>query len=142
MGGAINRSFISAHFLLSAYFLTPQTYKRMCLITRVHGITLTIFTRFAQNSTVVEYACIVWLYHACSYTVLYEGIWTTFVCLVCRLLKKTCTIVSACSWYPLKFARGYDFARKITFSEIYYVLMYTMIGGYSGEGGRGEVNPK
>ena len=38
MGGAINRSFISAHFLLSAYFLTVQTYKRLRLITRVYGI--------------------------------------------------------------------------------------------------------
>ena len=38
MGGAINRSFISAHFLLSTYFLTAQTCKRMCLITRVYGI--------------------------------------------------------------------------------------------------------
>ena len=37
MGGAINRSLISAHFLLSAYFLTVQTYKRMRLITRVYG---------------------------------------------------------------------------------------------------------
>ena len=37
MGGAINRSFISAHFLLSAYFLTAQAYKHMCLITRVYG---------------------------------------------------------------------------------------------------------
>ena len=38
MGGAINRSFINAHFLLSIYFLTAQTYKRMCLITRVYGM--------------------------------------------------------------------------------------------------------
>ena len=29
--GAINRSFISVHFLLSTYFVTAQTYKRMCL---------------------------------------------------------------------------------------------------------------
>ena len=27
MGGAINHSFIHAHFLLSAYFLTAHTYK-------------------------------------------------------------------------------------------------------------------
>ena len=39
MGGARNRSFISAHFLLSAYFLAAQTYKCMRLITRVYGIT-------------------------------------------------------------------------------------------------------
>ena len=32
LGGTIYRSFISAHFLLSAYFLTTQTYKRMCLL--------------------------------------------------------------------------------------------------------------
>ena len=38
MGSAINRSFISARFLLSAYFLTAQTYKHMCLITQVYGI--------------------------------------------------------------------------------------------------------
>ena len=40
MCGAINRSFINTHFLLSAYFLTAQTYmyKHMCLITRVYGI--------------------------------------------------------------------------------------------------------
>ena len=37
MGGAINRSFISAQFSISAYFLTVQTYKRMRLITRVYG---------------------------------------------------------------------------------------------------------
>ena len=44
MGGAVNCSFISAHFLLSTYFLTAQTYKCMCLITRVYGtIDLEIF---------------------------------------------------------------------------------------------------
>ena len=37
MGSAINRSFISAHFLLSAYFLTVQTFKCMRLITQVYG---------------------------------------------------------------------------------------------------------
>ena len=37
MGGAINRSFMSAHFLLSTYFLTVQTYKRIRLITQVYG---------------------------------------------------------------------------------------------------------
>ena len=37
MGGAINCSFISAHYLLSAYFLTVQTYKHMRLIARVYG---------------------------------------------------------------------------------------------------------
>ncbi len=38
MGGAINRSFISAHFFICTYFLTAQTCKRMHLITRVYGI--------------------------------------------------------------------------------------------------------
>ena len=38
MGGAINRPFISVQFLLSTYFLTAQTYKRMRLITQVYGI--------------------------------------------------------------------------------------------------------
>ena len=37
MGSGINRAFISAHFLLSAYFVTAQTYKHMCSITRVYG---------------------------------------------------------------------------------------------------------
>ena len=37
MGGDIYRSPISAHFSTSAYFLTIQTYKHMCLITRVYG---------------------------------------------------------------------------------------------------------
>ena len=40
MGGAIKRSLISAYFLLSAYFLTAQSYKRMRLTTRVYGIVL------------------------------------------------------------------------------------------------------
>ena len=40
MGGAINHSFISVHFLISAYFLTVQTYKRMRLITRVYGMSV------------------------------------------------------------------------------------------------------
>ena len=35
--GVVN-TFISAHPLLSAYFLTSYTYKRMRLITRVYGI--------------------------------------------------------------------------------------------------------
>ena len=35
--GAIDRSFISAHFSINAYFLTAQTYKRMRLTTRVYG---------------------------------------------------------------------------------------------------------
>ena len=38
MGDAKNRSFISAHFLLSAYFLATQAYKRMRLITRGYGM--------------------------------------------------------------------------------------------------------
>ena len=38
MGGAINRSFISA------YFLTAQTYKHMRLVTRVYGIRYSIAT--------------------------------------------------------------------------------------------------
>ena len=38
MGGATKHSFISAYFLLSAYFLTAQSYKRMRLTTRVYGI--------------------------------------------------------------------------------------------------------
>ena len=37
MGGANNRSLISAHFCISAYFLTAETYKRMRLTTRVYG---------------------------------------------------------------------------------------------------------
>ena len=40
MGGATKRSFISTYFLLSAYFLTAQSYKRMRLTTRVYGIKL------------------------------------------------------------------------------------------------------
>ncbi len=35
----MNRSYISTHFLLSAYFLIAQTYKRMHLITQVYSIT-------------------------------------------------------------------------------------------------------
>ena len=42
MGGAIKRSLISAYFLLSAYFLTAQSYKRMCLTTRVYGICIVV----------------------------------------------------------------------------------------------------
>ena len=38
MGGATKRSLISAYFLLSAYFLTAQSYKRMRLTTRVYGM--------------------------------------------------------------------------------------------------------
>ena len=38
MRSAIKRSLISAYFLLSAYFLTAQSYKRMHLTTRVYGI--------------------------------------------------------------------------------------------------------
>ena len=37
MGGAYNRSLISAHFCISAYLLTAETYKRMRLTTRVYG---------------------------------------------------------------------------------------------------------
>ena len=38
MGGADNRSLISAHFCISAYFLTAETYKRMRLTTQVYGL--------------------------------------------------------------------------------------------------------
>ena len=38
MGGAIKRSLISVYILLSAYFPTAQSYKRMRLTTRVYGI--------------------------------------------------------------------------------------------------------
>ena len=37
-GGTIDPSLISAHFSISAYFLTTQTYKRMRFTTRVYGI--------------------------------------------------------------------------------------------------------
>ena len=48
MGGAINRSFISAHFLLSAYFLTAWTYKHMRLTTQIYGISfLHVFAEHA-----------------------------------------------------------------------------------------------
>ena len=43
MGGAIIRSLISAHFSISAYFLTIQTYiyKHMRLITQIYGTVAT-----------------------------------------------------------------------------------------------------
>ena len=51
MGGAINRSFISAHFLLSAYFLTAWTYKNMRLTTQIYG------TSFLH--VFAEHACLI-----------------------------------------------------------------------------------
>ena len=46
MGGANNRS------LISAYFLTAETYKRMRLTTRVYGIVPdTQLTLYTQNFT-------------------------------------------------------------------------------------------
>ena len=42
MGGGNNRSLISAHFCMSAYFLTAETYKRMRLTTQVYGIVVTL----------------------------------------------------------------------------------------------------
>ena len=38
MGSANNRCLISAHFCISAYFLTVETYKRMRLTIRAYGI--------------------------------------------------------------------------------------------------------
>ena len=35
MSGAINHPVISTHFLLSTYFLTAQTYKRMHVLNNV-----------------------------------------------------------------------------------------------------------
>ena len=49
MGGAINCSFISTQFLLSAYFLTAQTYKHMRLITRVYCNLFLISACLCQN---------------------------------------------------------------------------------------------
>ena len=48
MGGANNRSLISAHFCISAYFLTAETYKRMRLTTRVYGICISIRVDFKK----------------------------------------------------------------------------------------------
>ena len=42
MGGANNRSPISAHFCISAYFLTAETYKRMRLTTQVYGMSFNL----------------------------------------------------------------------------------------------------
>ena len=53
MGGARNRFFKSAHFLLSAYLLVAQTYKRMRLITRVYGIIKGLTTTNTENSPVI-----------------------------------------------------------------------------------------
>ena len=50
VGGAISRSLISAHFSISAYFLTVQTYKRMRLTIRVYGIWFAIITTLINNS--------------------------------------------------------------------------------------------
>ena len=37
VGGTINRSLISAHFSINAYFITIKTYKHMRLTTRAYG---------------------------------------------------------------------------------------------------------
>ena len=42
VGGAINHSLISAHFSVSTYFHTVQTYKRMRLTTRVYGTCISL----------------------------------------------------------------------------------------------------
>ena len=54
MGGATKRSFISAYFLLSAYFLTAQSYKCMCLTTRVYGIACRKVLRLLQSQLEVK----------------------------------------------------------------------------------------
>ena len=50
MGGAINGSFMSTNSLLSTYFFTSQTYKRMRLITRVYGIPEKIKEKYSGTS--------------------------------------------------------------------------------------------
>ena len=54
MGGAINRSLISAHFSISASFLTAQTYKRMRLTTRVYGMHIEC-VYMVQNGSNIRY---------------------------------------------------------------------------------------
>ena len=39
VGGAKTLSLISAHHLIGTYFLTTKSDKRMCLLTRLYGIT-------------------------------------------------------------------------------------------------------
>ena len=47
MGGANNRSLISAHFCISVYFLTAETYKHMRLTTRVYSMVAEIVAMIA-----------------------------------------------------------------------------------------------
>ena len=55
MGGANNRSLISAHFCISAYFLTAETYKRMRLTTRVYGIMKIPYSDMLYIELVMKY---------------------------------------------------------------------------------------
>ena len=55
MSGANNRSLISAHFCISAYFLTAETYKRMRLTTRLYGM----HEHHASYNVIVKYLSII-----------------------------------------------------------------------------------
>ena len=52
IGDAINRSFISVYFLLNAYFLIAWTYKGMCLIIQIYGIS-NICEFYAKNAIII-----------------------------------------------------------------------------------------
>ena len=73
MGGANNRSLISAHFCISAYFLTAETYKRMRLTTRVYGIMFVCMYKL-NNSSNIMFVCMYKLKNSsnmfvCMYTI-------------------------------------------------------------------------
>ena len=56
MGGANNRSLISAHCCISAYFLTAETYKRVRLTTRVYGSSKVILLVYIAIAIFVKIA--------------------------------------------------------------------------------------
>ena len=67
MGGANNRSLISAHFCITAYFLTAETYKRMRLTTRVYGSVRYIFALYRLHATAKRRGfCTLVLYCKCN----------------------------------------------------------------------------
>ena len=51
MGRTNNRSFISTHFHVSAYFLTVWTYKRTRLTTWVYGMSRRVYYPFTKINT-------------------------------------------------------------------------------------------
>ena len=83
MGGGNNRSLISAHYCISAYFLTAETYKRMRLTT-LYAYNLDVLNVCLSLIHVYIYTHADSLVQYCTYALACAWVATRLECIILR----------------------------------------------------------